>query len=176
MFKGNVDSDSTRYNYFDVPIIAQWVRINPTRWNDRISLRLELYGCDYDADTLYFNGTSLVRYDLLRDPIAAWREAIKFRFKTSYPNGILMYSKGTQGDYIALQIRENRMVLSIDLGSGVDTTLSVGSLLDDNIWHDVVVSRNRRDVFFTVDRVKVQGRVQGDFDRLDLNHAVRLFI
>lgn len=47
MFKGNVDADSIKYNVFEVPIIAQWVRINPTRWRDRISMRAELYGCEY---------------------------------------------------------------------------------------------------------------------------------
>lgn len=99
-----------------MPIIAQWIRINPTRWKDRISLRVELYGCDYVAENLSFNGTSLVSLDLLRDPIAASRETIQFRFKTSNANGILMYSRGTQGDYLALQLRENRMILNINLG------------------------------------------------------------
>lgn len=47
MFKGNFDGDSIHYNTFEVPIIAQWVRINPTRWHDRISMRAELYGCEY---------------------------------------------------------------------------------------------------------------------------------
>lgn len=47
MFKGNVDADTIKYNVFEVPIIAQWVRINPTRWRDRISMRAELYGCEY---------------------------------------------------------------------------------------------------------------------------------
>lgn len=47
MFKGNSDSDSIRRNEFEVPIIAQWIRINPTRWRDRISMRVELYGCPY---------------------------------------------------------------------------------------------------------------------------------
>ena len=47
MFKGNVDADTIKYNTFTVPIIAQWVRINPTRWRDRISLRMELFGCEY---------------------------------------------------------------------------------------------------------------------------------
>ena len=47
MFKGNVDGDTIRHNKFEVPIIAQWVKINPTRWRDRISLRVELYGCEY---------------------------------------------------------------------------------------------------------------------------------
>lgn len=47
MFKGNVDGNSVVKNEFEVPIIAQWIRVNPTRWRDRISLRVELYGCDY---------------------------------------------------------------------------------------------------------------------------------
>lgn len=47
MFKGNSDGNSIHYNVFEVPIIAQWIRINPTRWHDRISMRVELYGCEY---------------------------------------------------------------------------------------------------------------------------------
>lgn len=174
---------------FDVPIIAQWIRINPTRWKDRISLRVELYGCDYYAETLFFNGTSLVSLDLLRDPISASRETLQFRFKTSHANGVLMYSKGTQGDYLALQLYENKMILNIKLGklkfcsknhnsnkiilgTSVMSSFSVGSLLDDNVWHDVVISRNRRDILFSVDRVVVDGKIKGDFDKLDLNRML----
>lgn len=47
MFKGNENGDSIHKNEFEVPIIAQWIRINPTRWRDRISMRVELFGCDY---------------------------------------------------------------------------------------------------------------------------------
>lgn len=53
MFKGNEKADSIKYNVFEVPIIAQWVRINPTRWRDRISLRAELYGCEYGEFDAY---------------------------------------------------------------------------------------------------------------------------
>lgn len=49
------------------------------------------------------------------------------------------------------------------------TNLTVGSLLDDNIWHDVVYSRYKRDIVFSVDRVAIKGRVKGEFLRLDLN-------
>ncbi|VVC93591.1 unnamed protein product [Leptidea sinapis] len=139
MFNGNHDGNTVVKNEFEVPIIAQYIRINPMRWRDKISMRVELYGCDY--------------VDLLRDPVSASREMIRFRFKTSVASGALMYSRGTQGDYIALQLRDNRLVLNMDLGSGTSTSLSVGSLLDDNVWHDVVVSRNRRDLIFSVDRV-----------------------
>lgn len=53
------------------------------------------------------------------------------------------------------------------------TSLSVGSLLDDNIWHEVIIMRNRLDVVFSVDRVTIQGRIKGEFERLDLNREVR---
>ncbi|XP_075231156.1 neurexin-4 [Lycorma delicatula] len=169
MFKGNINGDSIRRNTFEVPIIAQWIRINPTRWRDRISLRIELYGCEYVAENLYFNGSSLVRWDLRSQPISSSRESIRFRFKTNAMHGVLMYSRGTQGDFIALQLRDNRMLLNIDLGSGMMTSLSVGSLLDDNIWHDVLISRNRFDIVFSVDRVMIHGRIKGEFQRLNLN-------
>ncbi|XP_041970280.1 neurexin-4 isoform X2 [Aricia agestis] len=171
MFEGNHDGNTIVKNEFEVPIIAQFIRINPMRWRDKISMRVEIYGCDYVADTMYFNGSSLIKMDLLRDPISASREVMRFRFKTSVASGALMYSRGTQTDYIALQLRDNRLVLNIDLGSGVSTSLSVGSLLDDNIWHDVVISRNRRDLIFSVDRVVVRGRIKGEFSRLNLNRA-----
>ncbi|GBP09577.1 Neurexin-4 [Eumeta japonica] len=172
MFEGNSDGNSINKNEFEVPIIAQYIRINPMRWRDKISMRVELYGCDYAADTVYFNGSSLLKLDLLRDPISASRETMRFRFKTSTASGVLIYSRGTQGDYLALQLRDNRLLLNIDLGSGIATSLSVGSLLDDNIWHDVAISRNRRDIVFSVDRVIVQGRIKGEFSRLNLNRAI----
>lgn len=123
---------------------------------------------------MHFNGTSLIRQDLVREPIETDRHAMRFRFKTNHADGVLVYSRGTQGDFIAVQLRDNKMLLNIDLGSGITTSLSVGSLLDDNMWHDVQIFRNRRDISFSVDRVLVKGRIKGDFHRLDLNRAVSL--
>lgn len=59
------------------------------------------------------------------------------------------------------------------LGSQIMTSLSVGSLLDDNIWHEVIIMRNKLEVVFSVDRVTIQGRIKGEFERLDLNREVR---
>lgn len=125
---------------FDVPIIAQWIRINPTRWKDRISLRVELYGCDYYAETLFFNGTSLVSLDLLREPISASRETMQFRFKTSHANGVLMYSKGTQGDFLALQLYENKMILNLKLGELTRQSLEVKCNFKKNAISQLLVS------------------------------------
>lgn len=55
------------------------------------------------------------------------------------------------------------------------TSLSVGSLLDDNIWHEVIIMRDRLDIVFSVDRVTIQSRIKGEFERLDLNHEVKKF-
>jgi len=108
-------------------------------------MRVELYGCDYGtyqkeikgglgikvnisdfdlfifncftvSQTLYFNGTSLVYRNLTYHPIQSRKDVIKFRFKTAQPDGILMYSKGTQSDFFALQLVDNRLILNINLG------------------------------------------------------------
>ena len=52
------------------------------------------------------------------------------------------------------------------------TTLSVGSLLDDHLWHDVKVERHERMVNLSVDRVEVAREVNGVFRQLDLNAKV----
>lgn len=96
------------------------VRICPNKWKKGY---LEKFISFLEADDMYFNGTALLMLNLLRDPISASRENIRFRFKTSAANGILLYSRGTQGDYIALQMRDNQLLLNIDLGNGIGENL-----------------------------------------------------
>lgn len=67
---------------------------------------------------------------------------------------------------------EYNYYIYIFLGSQIMTSLSVGSLLDDNIWHEVIIMRNKLEVVFSVDRVTIQGRIKGEFERLDLNREV----
>ncbi|CAH3189056.1 unnamed protein product, partial [Porites lobata] len=45
VFAGNKDSDSVVIQNLNPPITARFLRILPTKWNNRISLRMELYGC-----------------------------------------------------------------------------------------------------------------------------------
>jgi hypothetical protein len=68
------------------------------------------------SDNLYFNGTSLVRWNLRDTPVSAHRESIRFRFKTNVADGVLLYGIGSQGDYLALQLKDNRLLLNINLG------------------------------------------------------------
>jgi contactin associated protein-like 2 len=73
------------------------------------------------------NGSSLVRLDLTREPISASRESIQLRFKTAAASGVLLYSRGSQGDFIALQLRDNRLLLNMDLGN---FNISIVSIVD----------------------------------------------
>ena len=114
-----------------------------------------------EPDVLYFNGIAMLRRNLTEDPITSRQDTIRFRFKTNRADGALMYSRGSQGDVFALQLVNNRMLLNIDLGSGLMTSMSVGSLLDDNLWHDVFIFRKRREVVFTVDRVMIREKIKG---------------
>ena len=176
LFDGNIDGFAEKRNVFEQPIIAQWIKINPTRWADKIAMRVELYGCDYSSDVLFFDGASMLRRELKNDPISSRRDLIRFRFKTNKENGVLLYSRGTQEDYLALQLVENRLLLNINLGAtrgstmeGTETSLTLGSLLDDNVYHEIYISRERRDIILSVDRVQIRDRINGEFNKLDLD-------
>jgi contactin associated protein-like 2 len=71
------------------------------------------------SETLYFNGSSLVYRNLTYHPIQSRKDVIKFRFKTAQPDGILIYSKGTQSDFFALQLVDNRLILNVNLGEAL---------------------------------------------------------
>lgn len=160
-------------NDFDTPIIAQYIRINPTRWRDRISMRIQLYGCDYVSDSISVDGSALIRLDLRKRPIASFEDKIRFRFRTNHANGHILYSQGTQKDILSLRLQNNKLVLGLDLGGeGQYNEIEAGSLLDDNLWHDVLITRTLRDVLLTVDRVMVRHRLSGEFMRLDLNNEM----
>ncbi|NP_001087541.1 milk fat globule-EGF factor 8 protein S homeolog precursor [Xenopus laevis] len=47
IFLGNTDNYSHKKNLFDVPFSARFVRVLPQSWHERITLRMELLGCDH---------------------------------------------------------------------------------------------------------------------------------
>ncbi|CAB4061393.1 Neurexin-4 [Lepeophtheirus salmonis] len=59
------------------------------------------------------------------------------------------------------------------LGKDIEeTSMSLGSLLDNNVFHEVMVSRDRRDVILSVDRVKIRDRLNGDYMKLNLDRQI----
>uniref|UniRef100_A0A8C5X6F3 ferroxidase n=1 Tax=Malurus cyaneus samueli TaxID=2593467 RepID=A0A8C5X6F3_9PASS len=49
LFFGNVDASGVKENQFNPPIIARYIRIHPTHYNVRATLRMELLGCDLNS-------------------------------------------------------------------------------------------------------------------------------
>lgn len=46
LFQGNVDNNTHKKNLFEPPFYARYVRVVPWEWHERITLRMELLGCD----------------------------------------------------------------------------------------------------------------------------------
>jgi contactin associated protein-like 2 len=180
MFEANVDDNTVVKNILIYPIIARYVRINPQRWNRYLSLRAELYGCRFDAESAFFDGQSSITYDLSGNMEYAQSRnySLKLRFKTSQSDGLIFFADGNQGDYLIVELVRGRLHLNIDLGSTAnesgDTTMMVGSLLDDNQWHDVEVNRTDRKLQFNVDRLTLANITLGNFIQLDLDRKIFL--
>ncbi|XP_019483170.1 PREDICTED: coagulation factor VIII isoform X2 [Hipposideros armiger] len=49
VFFGNVDSSGIKHNTFNPPIIARYIRLHPTHYSIRSTLRMELMGCDLNS-------------------------------------------------------------------------------------------------------------------------------
>ncbi|XP_054976870.1 coagulation factor VIII isoform X3 [Sorex araneus] len=49
VFFGNVDASGIRQNIFNPPIIARYIRLHPTHFSIRSTLRMELMGCDLNS-------------------------------------------------------------------------------------------------------------------------------
>ncbi|CAN8188416.1 unnamed protein product [Coccothraustes coccothraustes] len=48
-FFGNVDATGVKENRFEPPMVARYIRIHPTHYNLRATLRMELLGCDLNS-------------------------------------------------------------------------------------------------------------------------------
>ena len=61
------------------------------------------------AQELEFAGKELITYDLTENRIAAEQNRITFRFRTINSFGLIFYSKGTQGDYLTIELVEGSL-------------------------------------------------------------------
>ena len=119
---------------------------------------------------LNFDGETYVKMNLDIRPIqSSYDDVFRFRFRTNEANGNILYGTGIQGDLLALQLINNKLLFSVNLGGDNLESISAGSLLDDNLWHDVFISRQGKEVLFSVDRVVVKHRLRTDFNRINLN-------
>ncbi|OAF64960.1 Retinoschisin, partial [Intoshia linei] len=145
LFIGNFDDSSVVENELGNPLIAQYVRINPQRWNNMISIRIELYGCRYskplelmntyipdfknlikntniylnilEGNKAYFNGNGYITYNLMKPEnyYSSLTNNIQIRFKTTFINGILFMTDSSLGDYILIHLHHATLYVDINL-------------------------------------------------------------
>uniref|UniRef100_A0A8C1F273 Contactin associated protein 2b n=1 Tax=Cyprinus carpio carpio TaxID=630221 RepID=A0A8C1F273_CYPCA len=179
-FSGNWNSERAVRHELQHPFVAQYVRFIPLDWSEegRIGLRVELYGCAYWADVISFDGQGVISYRFRQKKMKILKDVISLKFKTTKGDGILLHGEGQQGDYITLELQRAKLLLQINLGSNQygsiqgHTSVSSGSLLDDDHWHSVLIERYRRSVNFTLDQHTQSFRTNGEFDHLDLDYEI----
>ncbi|XP_061777945.1 contactin-associated protein-like 2a isoform X3 [Nerophis ophidion] len=179
-FSGNSNSESSIRHELQHGVVTRFLRLVPLEWSKegRIGLRIEVYGCMYWADMINFDGQGVISYRFKVKKMKLIKDVIALRFKTSESEGVILHGEGQQGDYITLALRKAKLQLQINLGSNQygsilgHTSVTTGSLLDDNHWHSVVIERYRRNVNFTLDRHTQHFRTNGEFDHLDLDYEL----
>ncbi|XP_053520467.1 coagulation factor VIII isoform X1 [Artibeus jamaicensis] len=79
IFFGNVDSSGIKHNIFNPPIIARYIRLHPTHYSLRSTLRMELMGCDLNScniplgmESKAISDAQITASSYLNNMFAAW--------------------------------------------------------------------------------------------------------
>ncbi|NXL92298.1 CNTP5 protein, partial [Alectura lathami] len=178
-FSGNSNADSVVYYKLQHSIKARFLRFVPLDWNPsgRIGMRIEVYGCMYRSEVVGFDGKSFLIYTFNQRLMSSLKDAISLKFKTMQSDGILLYRAGKNGDHITLELLKGKLSLLINLGdktrsSSAEINITLGSLLDDQHWHSVLIEHFNNQVNFTVDKHTRHFRAKGEFDYLDLEYEL----
>ncbi|KAJ6665515.1 hypothetical protein lerEdw1_003356, partial [Lerista edwardsae] len=180
VFPGNSNTDSIIQHKLLHSVKARFVRFVPLKWSPsgKIGLRVEVFGCSYKSDIADFDGRSSLLYRFNQKLMSTLKDVISLKFKSMQGDGVLFHGEGQHGDYITLELQKGRLSLHINLGdarlrfSNSHTSVTLGSLLDDQHWHSVLIERFNKQVNFTVDKHTQHFRTKGDSDDLDIDYEV----
>uniref|UniRef100_A0A3Q4I469 Contactin associated protein like 3 n=1 Tax=Neolamprologus brichardi TaxID=32507 RepID=A0A3Q4I469_NEOBR len=170
-FPGNSNADSVVQYKLQQPAIARFLRLIPLDWNPsgRIGLRLETYGCPYTSDVVSLNGgSSSLVYRLSPGPWRTSKEVVSLKFKTLRNSGILLHAEGQQGVSLSLELERGKLQLLLRQGKTSPEPLrltSLGSLLDDQHWHHVVLEQKSAHLNLTVDKNTERVQLPAEFSR-----------
>ncbi|KAK3533182.1 hypothetical protein QTP70_013011 [Hemibagrus guttatus] len=179
-FSGNTDMDSVVQHKLLHSIRTRFLRLLPLEGNPTggIGLRLEIYGCSYKSDVADFDGHSALLYRFNQKSTSTVKNVISVRFRSRQANGVLLHGEGQRGDYITLELQRGRLTLHLNLddakpqSSGRHTSVMLGSLLDDHLWHSVLIERFNKQVNFSVDKDTQHFRTQGQEDSLEVDYEL----
>ncbi|XP_075037222.1 contactin-associated protein-like 5 [Mixophyes fleayi] len=178
VFSGNTNADGVVNHKFQHSIKARFLRFVPLEWNPsgRIGMRMEVYGCAYKSDVADFDGRSSLLYRFNQKLMTTFKDVISLKFKSMQSDGVLFHGEGQRGDYITLELQKGRLSLYINLGDAklrfgnTHTVVTLGSLLDEQHWHSVLIDRFNKQVNFTVDKYTQHFRTKGESDDLDIDY------
>lgn len=68
------------------------------------------------ADVINFDGHVVLPYRFRNKKMKTLKDVIALKFKTSESEGVLLHGEGQQGDYITLELKKAKLVLSLNLG------------------------------------------------------------
>uniref|UniRef100_A0AAX7TWH8 Contactin associated protein like 3 n=1 Tax=Astatotilapia calliptera TaxID=8154 RepID=A0AAX7TWH8_ASTCA len=168
-FPGNSNADNVVQYKLQQPAIARFLRLIPLDWNPsgRIGLRLETYGCPYTSDVVSLNGgSSSLVYRLSPGPWQTSKEVVSLKFKTLRNSGILLHAEGQQGVSLSLELERGKLQLLLRQGKTSPEPLhltSLGSLLDDQHWHHVVLEQKSAHLNLTVDKNTERVQLPAEF-------------
>ncbi|KAJ8003635.1 hypothetical protein DPEC_G00150380 [Dallia pectoralis] len=158
-FPGNTNSEGVVLHKLVHSITARFLRFVPLDWSSIgwIGLRVEAHGCVYKSDVADFDGRSALLYRFNQKSQSTVKDVISFRFKSHGAYGVLVHGEGHRGDYLTLELYHGSLVLHLNLDdaqlypSSGNVSVGIGSLLDDQLWHSVLVKRSNKQINLTVD-------------------------
>lgn len=179
IFPGNTNGNDVKRNALLYPFIGRYIRFRPQRWHQFISMRVDVYGCEYTSNPVKVANSGYISYDLIgMNTTRSEKDLITMRFRTTKQDGVLLYADGNQGDFMSLELRRGYVYFRIDLGSTSTvpglTEVVGGSMVDDGQWHDIIIIRERKDVKLVVDRLESVFETNGLFFKLDLDKMIYL--
>ncbi|KAG6921014.1 contactin associated protein-like 5, partial [Chelydra serpentina] len=131
-----------------------------------------------ESDIADFDGRSSLLYRFNQKMMSTFKDVVSLKFKSMQGDGVLFHGEGQRGDYITLELQKGKLSLHINLGdarlrfSTSHTSVTLGSLLDDQHWHSVLIERFNKQVNFTVDKHTQHFRTKGDSDHLDIDYEL----
>uniref|UniRef100_A0A8C8GLA4 Contactin-associated protein-like 5 n=1 Tax=Oncorhynchus tshawytscha TaxID=74940 RepID=A0A8C8GLA4_ONCTS len=161
-YTGNTNSEGVVQHKLVHSIAARFLRFVPLDWSTTgwIGLRVEVYGCVYKSDVADFNGRSALLYRFNQKSQRTVKDVISLRFKSYGADGVLVHGEGHRGDYLTLELHHGTLALHLNLGkhndaklypSSANVSVFLGCLLDDQLWHYVLVKRSNKQVNLTMD-------------------------
>ncbi|XP_008841288.1 contactin-associated protein-like 3 [Nannospalax galili] len=179
-FPGNTNADSVVHYRLQPPFHARFLRFLPLAWNPkgRIGMRTEVYGCAYRSEVAYFDGQSALHYKFEKESIRPTRDVISLKFKAMQSSGLILHGEGQHGNHVTLELIKGKLVFYLNSGNGNlpptsgHMNISLGSLLDDQHWHSVLIELLNTRVNVTLDKHMHHVHVNREASYLDLNFEI----